>query len=225
MADLAWHLTEVQHFWAAIADGLLQDPDSVPQLDRPGDDALPALFDRRSDFLVEALSRRNPEDECWSWHALGHSVGWIRRRQAHEALIHRVDAELAADRSFDVDPALAADGVDEVLRAMLDLDNLPEWALYEPDGSTATIEPDDGSASWPLNMGRFKGTSPTSGNTYNLPALMLLDALEDPKALLRGSAVDLDLWLWGRGSLDPITVEGDRAIADQLRATAADSTQ
>ena len=74
-------------------------------------------------------------------------------------------------------------------------------------------------------MGRFKGTSPNSGNDYDFPALMLTDHLEEPSVVLRGAASALDLWLWGRGPLDQITVEGDAGVAANLRAAAADGTQ
>ncbi len=225
VADLAWHLTEVQHFWISIVDGLLTVPDTAVDMDRPADAELPALFGEQSARLVAVLERRHPDDECWSWHDAGHSVGWVRRRQAQEALIHRVDAELAAGTEFDADPVLAADGVDEILRYMLDLDNLPEWATYDRDGSTAVIELTDVDGSWAIDFGQMRGTSPDGGKSYDLPAVQLIGAPDHPTATLRGAAVDVDLWLWGRGPLDPIAVEGDRSVAELLRATAADSTQ
>ena len=225
VADLAWHLTGVQYRWGSIVHGLLQDPESIQRLDRPTDGQLPGMFEQQSARLIEALERRHADDECWSWHDAGHSVGWVRRRQAHEALIHRVDAELAAGTSSDIDPVLAADGVDEILRFMLDLDNVPDWATYEPDGSTAVIEIDGGAASWAMNLGRFKGTSPNSGRTIDVPALRLIAETDQPNVVLRGSGTDIDLWLWGRGPLDPIKIDGDPEVAQQIRATAADGTQ
>ena len=33
-----------------------------------------------------------------------HTVGFIRRKQAHEALIHRIDAEVAAGNRTPMDP-------------------------------------------------------------------------------------------------------------------------
>ncbi len=224
-SDLVWHLTEVQHFWAGIVDGLLDDPDAVSPLDRPSDGALPALFAEESRRLVAALERRNEADGCWSWHDGGHSVGWVRRRQAHEALIHRIDAELAAGSAFTVDPELAADGVDEILRVMLDAAGLPEWTTRELDGATAVIEVDGGAASWAMALGRFHGTSPNTGNTYDDPALWLVESVGRPTATLRGSGTDIDLWLWGRGSADGIEVEGDPAVVDRIRIIAAEGTQ
>jgi hypothetical protein len=163
---------------------------------------------------------------CWSWHAEGRSIGWVRRRQAHEALIHRVDAELAAGDRTPLPGDLAADGVDEILRFMLDVHPLQPWAVFEPDGTTAVIALDDGSPSWAMSLGRFRGTSPTSGNTYDLAALELVDdGVADPHAVIRGEAADIDLWLWGRGAVDRLRVEGDPGVADRIRETAAESTQ
>ena len=39
-------------------------------------------------------------------------LGWVRRRQGHEALIHRVDAEQAAGLASSIDPGLAEDGIE-----------------------------------------------------------------------------------------------------------------
>ena len=198
IADLTWHLTEVQHFWASIVSDLLDSPEGVGDLARPADDELADLFDAQSARLLEAVSERDPTDICWSWHDAGHNVGWVRRRQAHEALIHRIDAELASDGPCEVHSTLAADGVDEVLTVMLDATDLPDWATFHPDGTSAVLEITDIPRSWAVELGRFSGTSPDSGNTYDDPALCLAAAASDPDAALRGRARDMDLWLWGR---------------------------
>jgi uncharacterized protein (TIGR03083 family) len=225
VADLIWHLTEVQYFWASIVENLLEEPEEIPPFGRPNPRLLLEAFEEQSARLGNALEARQPDDRCWSWHDDGHSVGWVRRRQAHEALIHRVDAELAAGKSSELDTDLAADGVDEIFRFSLDLENLPDWATYEPDGTTATVALSDGSASWSMNFGRFLGSSPVSGNTYDIPALKLASLQGLPDAVIRGEPADLDLWLWGRGPLDPLSIDGDQSIAEKLRRTAADSTK
>ena len=225
MADLTWHLAEVQYHWAGIVADLLQSPADLADLDRPPDPELPALFVNHSTRLVDALARRDPGDECWSWHDDGHSVGWVRRRQAHEALIHRVDAELAASGRSPIDPELAADGVDEVIRVFLDASQLPDWSRFVPDGRTAVVALADAAASWALELGRFVGTSPNTGNTYDEEATRLVDAPQQPDAIVRGTAADVDLWMWGRGGLDQLTVEGDPEVAAFLRAAAVHGTQ
>lgn len=225
VADLTWHLAEVQYFWASIVAGLLDSPRSVVDLERPGDEALPRLFEQQSGFLLKALASRQPGDVCWSWHNSGHSVGWVLRRQAHEALIHRVDAELAQGGAFAVDPDLAADGVDEVLTVMLNAADLPDWATFHPAGTTVEVRLAHNPVSWAMELGTFTGTSPATGNNYDDPALRLLPALEEPTAVITAAATDLDLWLWGRGSDDAIEIIGPDDIGDRVRAIAAAGTQ
>ncbi len=222
-SDLFWHLTEVQYFWATIVAGLLDGPEAVAELVRPSDGELGDLFDAHSARLLQALRDRTPSDECWSWHDSGGNVGWVRRRQAHEALIHRVDAELAAGNAPVVDATLAEDGIDEVLAVYLDASQIPEWASFHRNDSSARLT-STGGASWTVELGRFVGTSPNTGNTYDDPALRLGNETR-PDLDLVGAAADLDLWLWGRGSLDPITVTGDRELAEFVRAAAAAGTQ
>jgi uncharacterized protein (TIGR03083 family) len=223
VADLAWHLAEVQHFWASIVEERLLDPDGVPDLDRPPAEDLPALYAEQSTRLIAALEQTDPDAECWSWHRAGNSVGWVRRRQAHEALIHRVDAELATGQLSAIDPVLATDGIDEILRVMLDASDLPEWASFDPTGPVAAVETTDGH-SWTMQMGRFTGTSPNTGTAYDDPVLRLGDGLA-PGTILRGDPVDIDLWLWGRGPSDQIDVTGDRLVVDLIRQAAVAGTQ
>src|SRR5262245_6194050 len=47
--------------------------------------------------LVDTLRRADPDDPVWVWGADRH-VRWWSRRQLHETVVHRVDAELAAGR-------------------------------------------------------------------------------------------------------------------------------
>ena len=73
-----------------------------------------AAFDEASQALVAALREADPDDAAWTW-SKDQTVGFILRRQAHEALIHRLDAELTATGHFsELEPALAADGVEKV---------------------------------------------------------------------------------------------------------------
>ncbi len=224
VADLTWHLAEVQYFWASIVENLLESPEDVVELQRPPDVELLDLFTQQSAQLLVTLQSHQPAEVCWSWHDAGHSVGWVLRRQAHEALIHRVDAALAAGSSVAVDTALAADGVDEVLRVMIDASSIPEWSSFVPDGTTASIITDDGQ-SWALELGRFGGTSPTSGTTYDDPALRLRDPIEQPSISIHGTSADLDLWLWGRGSTESLRIRGDAALVAMIRGAASAGTQ
>ena len=151
------------------------------------------------------------------------SIGFIRRRQAHEALIHRVDAEMAAGRKSPVDRDLAADGVDEILRVFAG--GIPDWATFEPEGIELRITATDVGQTWGAAFGKMKGTSPNTETTYDLPALTVgIDAVE-PNVVISGGAADLDLWLWGRGTQDVLDVSGDQSLAPRLRELMAEATQ
>jgi uncharacterized protein (TIGR03083 family) len=224
-AALAWHLAEVQSFWATIVERLLDDPEGVEQPPRLEGPELLDLVAEQSGRLVAALTRRSPTDGCWSWHAEGRSVAWVRRRQAHEALIHRVDAELLAGLPVaGVDAPLAADGVDEFVDSMFG-SPLPDWARFSADGQAISLEAIDVDARWTLEFGRFAGTSPVSGTTYDEDDVRPRPEPGAVGATVRGTAWDLDRWLWGRGEESALDVSGEHGLVGRLRATAAASTQ
>jgi len=224
-ADLAWHLAEVQHFWSAIVAGLLDDPDLVPVLAHPADAELVELQRSRASALVGAFERRSPDDACWSWDDDGHTVGWVLRRQTHEAIIHRVDAELTAGGEVtDAAPDVAADTVDELLTVMVD--GVPDWGTFTPDGHTLDLHATDVDRRWRLTFGRFTGTSPNSGTTHDLDAAGLAAVDADPAdGEVAGNAWSLARWGWGRGDLGALSVTGDPRLADRLRTVIADGTQ
>lgn len=224
-ADLAWHLAEVQHFWSAIVAGLLHDPDLVPKLVRPDDTDLRDLQRHQATALLEAFQRRTPGDTCWSWADDGGTVGWVLRRQAHEVIVHRVDAELAAGVEVtDTAPHVAADTVDELVTVMVD--GVPDWGTFTPDGSTLDLHATDVGRRWRLRFGRFTGTSPNSGSTYDLDAagLSIVDA-NPADVEIAGRAWLLARWGWGRGDLAALSVTGDSTLPERLRAVIAEGTQ
>lgn len=101
-ADLLWHLTEVHLFWAAVLfrnvtaeDGVAAVEQSKPS--RPDSVAdLLALREGATSVLLAELSRLDDAEPRWSWFPSDQTVGFTRRMQTYEALMHRVDAELAA---------------------------------------------------------------------------------------------------------------------------------
>lgn len=237
--DLAHHLAETQDFWAqivglagpdAVVDVGGDPPDGVTDADRRPDDELVPFLRSSTEALLDALGAHDPSERCWSWSPNGGDVAWALRRQAHEALVHRVDAEQVAGvpvREPSVD--VAADGVDEMLAVMMS--GLPPWATFTPDDAARVlVVASDAGRSWLVALGRFTGTSPRTGNTYDLDAGELaardVTAAEARAAVtLTGSAWDLDRWLWGRGPLDALTVEGERAVADRFREVLVESSQ
>ncbi|KAJ8143833.1 hypothetical protein OY671_003063 [Metschnikowia pulcherrima] len=230
-ADSLYHLAEVQDFWARVvgpAPGEGMDGDEVEPLARSASDAeSPASLQRSTSRLVAALTGRDPDEPCWSWHDDGRHVGWVSRRQAHEALVHRADAELTAGRQVTpADPGVAADGVDEVSSVMVD--GVPGWGVFTPDGATVSVVvdgPGERPRSWELAFGRFTGTGPESGTAYDLDVAQLVDSPGSTTTQVSGPAWALDSWLWGRGPADGLVVTGDPALATRSRRVAAEGTR
>jgi uncharacterized protein (TIGR03083 family) len=214
--DLLWHLGEVQWFWGTIVRQRLQDPSELQRPARPSDRAgLLAFFRDASGQLLHELTSTPPATEAWTW-SEDHSVGFIRRRQAHEALIHRIDAELAAGQPTAVDSQLAADGVDEVLRVMYG--GLPSWGSFHPDHEkTLRIRAGDTGDSWLVRLGRFTGTD-ADGTSYDEPDLHADDS--DPgdevAAMIEGDAADLDCWFWHRPTANDVSRTGRGDVLAEL---------
>ena len=113
----------VQHWWCAMMSNRPQSADEMGYVepDRPeGYDALLAAYDDAHAAFVAALEAADPAEPAYSWSGDPATTrsAFTYRRQAHEALIHRLDAELTAGAVTPLDPALAADGVDEALDRM-----------------------------------------------------------------------------------------------------------
>jgi uncharacterized protein (TIGR03083 family) len=223
--DLLWHLAEVQWFWGTIVrEGVDADASEALKPARP--DARPALmafYLTASGDLGKALGGASPQTPAWTW-SDDRTVGFIIRRQAHEALIHRVDAELTAgQRRSLMDPVLSADGVDEVLRIMYGGDP-PTWGSFTADAaSTLRIQAIDTSDSWHVTLGQFKGTDPDNGTSYDQPGIAVAgaDGGEAVAATVRGTAGDLDCLLWQRPIDMPLERSGEGEVLarfDQLIA-------
>jgi uncharacterized protein (TIGR03083 family) len=230
-ADLLWHLAEVQLFWSRIVRLRPHSPDDpeiseLAPAERPESYAeLLEAFDDFSHALVTELERADPEDEAWHWSG-DNRVATTFRRQAHEALIHRVDAELAVGAAVTpLDPALADDGVAEVLGVMYGGE--PEWGRFERTGETLAVHLTDTGTELLVALGKFSGTVPDSGKVYeDEDDLWLVEEGPAPAVTLTGTAADLDTWLWHRDSSlipgpdedDRIRYDGDRIVYEKAAA-------
>ena len=137
--DLVIHTGNV-HDWAraVLRTGVEQPQDFAadPTGIGAGFDELLFWYAARADALLDLLVGDQVPDEAPVWtfgpaDAAATAAFWPRR-QAHEVTMHAVDAGLAAGRPvadvlLGLDPALSADGVDEVLTVML-----PRVARYRP---------------------------------------------------------------------------------------------
>jgi uncharacterized protein (TIGR03083 family) len=220
--DLLWHLGEVQWFWGTVVrENVTGERAEELKPPRPaGQAALLAFYDRASRDLAEALAAAAPDSAAWTW-SEDKTVGFIRRRQAHEALIHRVDAELTADRRTPLDPRLSADGVDEALRVMYG--GVPTWGTFTPDRpQTVRLLAADTGDSWFVTLGRFTGTSP-DGTSYDEPDIRAddTDPGADAAAEVSGGAADLDCWLWHRPPIAAVERSGDLQVLSRFGSAIA----
>jgi uncharacterized protein (TIGR03083 family) len=219
--DLLYHLAEVFQFWATVVAERADDPGPIEAAKpvRPDSQvALLALYERCTAMLLDTLEATPDEVPVWTWSA-DHSVGFVRRRMAHEALIHRLDAELTAGGPTPVDPALATDGVDELLQHFF---AHPHWAEYHADGPLARLRTTDTGATWLVQLGGFSGRSPDTGNTYDHEPCLWLVASGEPSFTMSETARDLDAWLWSRPTVAEPTIEGDRTAFQSFAAFIAE---
>ena len=158
-----------------------------------------------------------PETPAWTW-SNEQSVGFTYRRQAHEALIHRLDAEQAAGTPTGMPPALGADGVDECLRIMYG--GCPPWGTITPNpGRTARIRCTDTDDTWLVTTATFAGDDP-GGEHVEEPDIHVAESDDgsDVPASISGSAADLDAWLWHRVGDEVVGVRGGRGAVGRAPA-------
>jgi uncharacterized protein (TIGR03083 family) len=104
--------------------------------------------------LVAALREAGPDAKVWvPFHY--DSASFFARRFAHETLLHRADACLAAGAPFEADRETALDAVDE----WLELDAIPEHFTLTPEkravlgpGRTIALEATDAGVSWVVDL-------------------------------------------------------------------------
>ncbi len=125
--DLLRHLGYV-HRWAAEYVGQ-QLSEEVPEMTEaqqlaggPPDNELLDWFRAGHAALVKTLGSAGPDVQCWTFLPAPTPLAFWARRQAHETAIHGADAQLAAGDDPAYPPALAADGIDELLLAFFGRD-------------------------------------------------------------------------------------------------------
>lgn len=191
--DLAKHIAQVYLHQAFVVESG-NAPENKEHL---------SLYPRTEDFLefmgwgfaaiTKALDVNRPERSTWSWHHSDHSVDFWFRRMAHETVIHRIDAELAAGSVTPIDEALALDGVDEVLDFLPLLGSWPEAPNVNFGIVSIVASTKSGERLWDVNFTNEAATvSATDESNPNA------------RLVISGDAEAMDLYLWGRiDSSDP----------------------
>lgn len=197
---LTSHLGQV-HRWARHSAANAAPPESFdayapdPSLDN---EALATWLEEGAAALADTL--RTIDLEGPTWHPFpAPRIGHIwPRRQAHEAAVHRWDAELAAGLTpSPIDPELASDGIDEYFELVIPR-LVKREGLTLPTGSLH-VHCTDTHGEWLVSAD---------------PEYTMVRAHQKGDAALRGPAEAILMRLWGResplaGELSPV---GDEQV-------------
>ena len=179
-------------------------PDPWPA---PGLDQGPRLelLHRAYAELAAEFAARPADSRAHTWYEHDQTVGFWRRRMAHETVIHRIDAELAAGvPSHPVPDELALDGIDELLELFL------AWPSTKwPEDFQAVLEP-----------GRAGSVAVVAGDRRWVvrwePSGLIAVGEGGADTELGGTPEEMLRWLWRR-SEGPVEVSGDETNAARLR--------
>lgn len=158
--------------------------------------------------LVGALRSVDGDTAVWGWG--GDTVGWWSRRQLHETVVHRIDAQLAAGDDgwrATVPPDVAVDGVDEMLaNVVASAQFSPAVAELRGEGSIH-LHATDAEGEWMIRL-RDDGFDITHEHGKGDVAA-------------RGPAADLLGALYQRGPLGRLEVFGDADLLTRWIAGSA----
>jgi uncharacterized protein (TIGR03083 family) len=198
MADLVWHLTEVQWFWATIVDERLgAPPDESRRPARPPADQLLETFLDGAEHLVEVLGSADGSDAVWTWAPAQHDVAFVSRHQVQEAAVHNWDAAHARGHDLVIACAVAEDAVDEFLTFSVSSDADPADTPRPSLAGSFCLRCTDAEGSWTLSDGTAPGTVAATRGTA------------EGVATIQASVSELLLWLYGRVTIDTSDVDLD----------------
>lgn len=209
-----WQVRDlVAHLGAVYSMVIANVQASGSELVRPGaeakapeDDTIVAWFAERRETLLSTLAAADAEAPTATF-AGPQTNGWWMRRMAHETGVHRWDADAAIVGVADTPPIdgdLATDGINEYLTVSLQVSTSRPNRLYPPE--SLHLHRTDGPGEWML-VGNGEGS------------VTITEEHGKGDAAVRGSASNLQLWMWNRPVTD-IEIFGDEAVAAAWRALA-----
>ncbi|MGZ4723690.1 MAG: maleylpyruvate isomerase family mycothiol-dependent enzyme [Ilumatobacteraceae bacterium] len=209
VADLVLHVGEV-HRWATATVA----SKATKLSDVPGDSRgpLPERADTITWFrdgaarLCETLAVADPSIEYAAFlhDPMTPRLLFWARRQTLETSMHRVDAESATGRCTGFAPDLAVDGIDEFLTGFLPRSRT---TLHADAPRRLQVAPDYSDRRWTVTISTEMPMTTRSG----------AGAETSVDCCVSGSASDIYLALWNRGSLDPLGITGDASLINALR--------
>jgi uncharacterized protein (TIGR03083 family) len=195
VAELLAHVGTVQRWAAGLVESRAAEPNWNRDTDHPSEpEALLEWVRQGSARLLDVLDSTPSDATMWTFTGPGKPEFWLRR-QAHEISMHRVDAQLAADRVTPIDAELARDGIDEFLDVIIML-RLRDRLIGT--GETLHFHCTDGDGEWLVRL------------TPEGPDVERAHAKGD--VAVRGTASDLLMVIRNRGGLDRVEVFGNTEL-------------
>ena len=192
LRDLAKHVGGVQGFWThVLAEGTGRPKPAFD--DEPGPSAGLWLV-QIGGFLVNELKAASADTKVWTWNPADQSAAFAARRMAHETAVHRFDAQMAIGKPEPIEPALAADGIEEIF---VMVDAWPESGRGE--GQTLHLHSAEGDE-WLIAM--------------NPDGLDIKREHAKGDLALRGAVSDLELLLYDRPPIGDVERFGDESVLD-----------
>jgi len=192
LRDLAKHVGGVQGFWThVLAEGTGRPKPAFD--DEPGPSAGLWLV-QIGGFLVNELKAASADTKVWTWNPADQSAAFAARRMAHETAVHRFDAQMAIGNPEPIEPALAADGIEEIF---VMVDAWPESGRGE--GQTLHLHSAEGDE-WLIAM--------------NPDGLDIKREHAKGDLALRGAVSDLELVLYDRPPIGDVERFGDESVLD-----------
>jgi len=193
LADLAAHVGQFAALWTHVlceASG----SEKTPYAPLGADDDMADWFEPLANHLLDALRATTADAPCWTWIPDEQNAGCVARRAANELSFHRYDAQSAGGATTQLDPAVAADSIDEIFVM------IPAWG-NPPEGSGLSLHLHG------LEGGEWTITLPPEG-----PQVVHEHVPADIK--LTGTASDLALLLFQRPTIGPVDRAGEAAALD-----------
>lgn len=227
--DLVCHIGNV-HAWAAtiVETGRrAAEQNDEPRSRKPR--VVSEWYAGKAEDLYEVLRTADPGMPCWNFAFDEGGAGFWQRRQLHETMIHAVDLFDAGDQQLEIDPEVAADGIDEVLNVFLHRMHHRGYpaTLTAPLCLVAT----DVDRAWTVTP-RAVVTDPSAGvpaqprgsSSEAAPALIegpprIVDRRHPQADQVAAPADVLYCVLWNRRHADDLTVTGDSARVEAFLAS------
>ncbi|WP_310963537.1 maleylpyruvate isomerase family mycothiol-dependent enzyme [Nocardioides terrisoli] len=186
VADLVRHVSAVHRFWGAIAEHRLTRPPDFAEPPPVDSDHLVPSFLTGVAHLVDVLRSADQSAHVWTWYPPRQDIGFITRHQVQEAAVHHWDAAHATGAAWSMEPAAAADAVEEFLTCSLaDADDAARIGATLP--GAFTLEAQDTGNSWTVRQAG--------------PGAALLWEPGSEAPTVRADAADLLLWIYRRVEL------------------------